>query len=194
MTPIAMSANRIATSAGAASETSSALPSPNQKHQAARDQGDTGNIHHKLIDAKIHTLMKHGVVRRATKCRGCEMLDRNQRRADEEDEETAEEQHMGETCGSTAPYAPLQNHVAHEAADHHPPIDFSAFLPSLPPKPHAARNSVNPKTDRRCSHQIERDLRPTRHIAEDLPSQLHGSRRRYGLSGRHGRHDSATSR
>src|SRR3954451_6233730 len=53
-----------------ARETTAALPAPDEKHNAASDQSDTGNIHDEFIDTEIHAFMKHRVVRLAAERSG----------------------------------------------------------------------------------------------------------------------------
>jgi hypothetical protein len=62
----------------------------------------------------------------------------------------------------------LADHIPHQPADGHLPIDAGTVSPTLFPQPHAARYSIQPYTDRNQRKTIKRGLRPTRHIAEDL--------------------------
>ena len=104
-------------------------------------QRDAERIGHQFVDAEVGALVKYRIVRLAAQRIGEDVLDRDERGADEEDEKTAEEQHVSHTCEAASPHASLQEHVAHQPADGHLPVDSLAFFAPLTPKLHTARDA-----------------------------------------------------
>ena len=135
----------------AACETADAAPAPHKKHYAAGDERNAKRIHHDFIDAEVHALVEHRVARLATQQVGQQMLDRDQRRADEQHDKAAEQQDVCQACRSAAPDAPLQQHVANQPANGQFPIDTRAIPPPLPPQANPAHHAVNPKRNRDCA-------------------------------------------
>ena len=99
----------------AAGEAAAAAQPPHEEHHAAGEKRDAEGVHHEFVDAEVDALVKHGVARLAAQQVGEHVLDGDQRRADEQHDEAAEQQHVGQ-AGRTAAAAEaaLQQHVAQQ--------------------------------------------------------------------------------
>ena len=184
----------MATSARLLREAAFATPAAPEKHGAACDKRDAGDIHDDFVDAEVHAFVEDWVSGLAAQSVGEDVLDGDERGADEEDEEAAEKQNVGEARESATPDAALEDHIAKESANGHLPVDAGALSATLSPKLNTAHDAVEPSADRCGSENVKRGLGPARNVAEDLSGQDRGSFGREGLSPRHGRHNSAISR
>ena len=57
---------------------------------------DAEHVHHDFVDAEIDALVKHRVVGRSSEKVGQHVLDGDERRADEKDDETAKKQDVAQ--------------------------------------------------------------------------------------------------